>query len=743
MQTPSFGNAKLLQKPIQKFPDGTNTLKQQVQPLSFEAKPGLNFVFGHQLVATPSNPTRQPLLKPYNSARDPVGKTAKIDLSKFLTPAKPAQEDPEEKTPSDDDGDTPNGMPGGAAAKVEPLQQPQVEPESQESEGEQYVEVNMASDSESSENEVNDKDLELVKKHLNERAETQKTTISLKTTADRTDRGPDTTATPASAASKQRQLEEFVEKMRDDIAQYRQIVEQNNAVIKAMNEDYKKAKEKYTADLDSLNRELSATKADLKVKTETLSKTESFLAEATKLISENRGVLKTIANMARDTLKIADDPALLDQERLVKYQLAANYASQVVQKIDFVKLDNFLKDRDMSAPVGAAAKGPIATKISGKVGQQKYEQQLHKLKAENEVMSQQATELEKFMGALQHTSTARDSSGLCWGLQEVVTLRKEKDDLTMELKDVQEKYKKLLLRPIKATTNVNKLAQILAYLPKRKRELKIVEERRIREIYEGFEKERKGWEKEREGYKAKITELGKTLNELLAKLAESGKHTEGVEKENTALKQKTVELLGIIKLKDDQLNSLRQDLELARQQLQELLNKIDKLIQDSHAKDLLFADKMREMKAIFEDMLKEKEQKQKEIILLTQRISDLEKLISELKAALCAAQAENDTLRQNNAQLLAELDEIRSPEKVDGFKAMVALANMILARTKRPPPLSQQEKDAIKHVFEGHISELLEEIGNLRDEGKFLREELRKCIAEKNIPRSLVRLIIV
>ncbi len=719
-------------------------------PLTFTARPNLNFIFGHQLASTPKGSTRQPTLVHSGTAstfRTVDDHVERPDLCKFLNPLEPKEDREIPKlTINLNDYDETNGK----STDNNNATSDQVDNETdanannnkaggakEADDAEPYVEIDMASDSQQDgSDELSDGDLEIVKKQLNERAEiSQKTTVTMKGTTEPPVEGKDQTA-------EQKKLEELVDKMRQDMLQYKAVVEQNNQTIKTMNSEYEKAKERYGEEIADLRERTE--KAEKTAAEQTLECTRlkdrvkefsSVLLRAAGQLSEVRGVLKTYTEVSNEAMRIVNDASILDAERLVKYQLTINYACQLSHKVNLTKLDETLKYiKELTTPAKLAER--TAASPHSQPAQSKYEHLLQHIRAENAVLYQQAAELEKVVGTIQ----GKKEEDVRRSIQEAVTVRTERDQWQQKYAELKEQYTRLLNRPT-PQARVGKLAQILAYLPKRRREIRISEEKYVFELQVEINRLKKELADKDEQSRRREEELRQQINGLLSRLQEKENEKANMERENAALRQKVAELMGIIRLKDQQIAALRKDLELARQQIEDLLSRMDKLVLEAHNKDLAFAEKMKEMKGIFDEMRKEKEDKQKEIQLLRQRIAELEKLVASLRAALDAANAQIQSLTSENERLEIQLEKYMSPEAMDGFRALVMLANMILARTKRPPALSLKDRQLIKDIFDSNTREMLEEIGRLEQEGKIMREEIRKLLSERAVPRSAIKLL--
>jgi len=723
MQTTSNRNAKSVPKKDKKQIASNSVKKNSIKPLTFEVNPSVKFIFGHQLMGTQLlQTTRQPLLKQYNSVKSESNKTPTIDLTKYIS------------QPKNEQKNNSANLAKQSEPEVIKFTEKSEEKPNSDSEEEQYEEINMASENSSDENDVNEMDLDLVKRHLNEQAETQKTTISLKTVDDRIDTGFGLN----NNVNKQRQLEGFIEKLREDIIQYKKIVEQNNGIIKNMNEEFNNTKEKYSAELELLREELETYKENENVNKKFISSFKELIPMIILTLGENKSVFKTLNTISQDISQIALDPKLLDQERLVKYQFSTNYLSQVIQKINIAKITDLIqtiKKFDSDSQNSNLLATPSRNSVN------KYEHQLEKLKAENDILTKQASELEKVMKNIQQSRTARDS-GICWSLQEVLQLRKTNEELQNKLDEMSKKYQAILLKPVKPS-NIKKLSEILAYIPKRCKQLKIIDEKYNFDVKLEYQNTIKKLESEKDALKSQIQNLEDKIKNLLEKLSNYESENSKLSNENSIMKRQLIELIGIIKVKDEQLQNLKRELEKLKAQLSDLLAKIDKMAKEAYAKDKLFVEKMRDMKEMFDELLKEKDAKIQEIKVLAQKIADLEKIISDLKRELERLKIENENLFNNNDVLTREIERLKSPESLDGFRAMVSLANMILARTKRPPPLSQKDKDLIKDIFSGNVGELLEIIGKSEQENKILKEEVRRGLADKILPKFIFKNYII
>ncbi len=709
-------------------------------PLSFSARPSLNFIFGHQL-ATPKAPTEAGSTAPTTDER-PVSS----DLSKFLNPVE-GKKEPEQKSVPKFTIDL-NGRSNESVLKSPPEDaRNKADPgkKAADDESESYVEINMATDSQQDDTEnLNEADLDSVKKQLNERAEqSQKGTFSLGATERTTD-----TKDPASA--RQRQLEDLVERMRADMSQYRTVVEQNNLAIKEMNEEYERTKERYAEEMAEAKEKTKKAADEVQTKQEECATLKDRVKELSVVIAraggqlaEARAGLKSYAEFGKEAAKIASDPNMIDGERLVKYQLSINYACQLSHKFNLAKIDDTLKYmKEFAAPetrpmheksYSVPPPIPLIPAAAFRTPN-KYEHLLKHLKAETAVLSQQATELERVMGTMppEPVSARIPGKDLCWGIKEVVTARSERDNWQNMYTGLEGRYNELLSQPI-SQAKMGRLAQILAHLPKRRKEAKASEETAIQEQVARLKDEIANNEDQ---FKMREEELQRLISELTNKLAEKEEERSGAERETVELRKKAEELLDIIRLKDQQLETLRRDLDMARQQLESLLSRLDRAAVESHSKDLEFVERMREVKTMFTDMREEKQGKQAEILVLRQRCAELEKLVAGLRTTLAAAQTQIKGLSEQNRGFESRFERYMNP--VDGFRALISLANLVLGKAKSSPQLSTKDKQMINDIFTGGAKEMLEEITRLQQEGKAMREELRRLLSDRTGLRTML-----
>lgn len=602
-------------------------------PLSFSSKPCLNFMFGHQLAKSPPAPNskQQPNIQvPFLlTARS----SPKKSLSKYLNP-KPVK----------------------CEVRKIPEIPEKTEADKQANETESYIEINMGDDPLSNNNdEITIEDLNLIKKHLNEKAAeiSQKTTISIKSLEQ-----PDSVQT----CLKEKQCEEL---SKEGNGGSQKLKEENNLLRKLI---------------------------------------EGALLQLT--LCEN--TIRSYIDFTTELAKINNDPKIIDRERIVKYQVAFNYLTPPNGK----KIIN-----QLNAVINKLQRLSQAKK-SEEQEEDKYGKQLTKIKEENKALIQQTAELEKEI-LLINNINLKNAEELHCGIQDTINLRKEKDEW-------KEKYNELLKKndpPLK----INKLAAILAYLPKR------------RKIWEESTEIKATVKKQPEDETCANNMLQDKINELNTKLIELIKSLECSKKENADLLGKYTTIIGIVKLKDQQIDGLTKELNFAKQQIEELVKKLDQFASDIHNKDKNFAEKLTEFKGIFEEMKKEKEEKQKKIIEQQDKLKEYENNLNNLQEKIRQLEEEkkillneNEKLNAENEKLNAEIEKYFSPEAIDGFQALVSLANMILARSNRPPSLSIKEKDLIQEIFNANIKVMLKEIDNLQQENKILKEELRNLVNQNN-----------
>lgn len=279
---------------------------------------------------------------------------------------------------------------------------------------------------------------------------------------------------------------------------------------------------------------------------------------------------------------------------------------------------------------------------------------------------------------------------------------------------------------------IKKLARILDLLPKITREIQLIL----------IEKQQSNPDKP--VFSTSLnTEKAKMCQDLREKYYAVCDKNETLQKEKAELKKRLIILEGMKNLEEGQLKEITEQLEAANEQNRMLAKKLSDSKLETHKNDIIFGQKMVELQGIFKETLnekennykivleelnKQKEEKQYQIIQLQGKCSDLEKALANSESLL----RQIEELTSQNKALTEQLEKGSSVNSIDGFRALMSLANMILGRTKRPPAISIKDKQLIREIFDTNTEAMLEEVGTLQQEGKLYREELRKLLAEKD-----------
>eukprot|EP00826_Nyctotherus_ovalis_P061307 TRINITY_DN8709_c0_g1_i9.p1 TRINITY_DN8709_c0_g1~~TRINITY_DN8709_c0_g1_i9.p1 ORF type:complete len:520 (+),score=170.12 TRINITY_DN8709_c0_g1_i9:1-1560(+) len=199
--------------------------------------------------------------------------------------------------------------------------------------------------------------------------------------------------------------------------------------------------------------------------------------------------------------------------------------------------------------------------------------------------------------------------------------------------------------------------------------------------------------------------LSKTKDSLLAELKTAISAKEYHQKEEEKLKREVEELTA--KLNEE----CNQSVVLTKQIKEQEEYYRSKLVEEMHNKDVEFLSKMKEMKVIFTEMVREKEEKQAEIEGLLKRNSMLEGSLAEFKEI--------------------ELTKNRLNESA------ALIASMVLAQSSDTPKVVPKDMQSMKNTFEDQAKELLNEIAIFKQYEEILREEVEKGIVARKILRSM------
>eukprot|EP01022_Parablepharisma_sp_SALTPOND_P013497 TRINITY_DN180_c0_g1_i1.p1 TRINITY_DN180_c0_g1~~TRINITY_DN180_c0_g1_i1.p1 ORF type:complete len:679 (-),score=117.01 TRINITY_DN180_c0_g1_i1:2269-4305(-) len=534
------------------------------------------------------------------------------------------------------------------------------------------------------------------------------------------------------SGERERQLEGIIQKMRTELDKYKATIEQNTNAWRIMQcelkntaNNYMKQAEDVRAELEKLRSTYTKQQKELQRVKEDFFESNNYLNLAITHLSDCKNTLQGYQTYVSKSLNTVNS-GLTPQEKVNTLRKFLNDSNELSHFINMEALQEFV---DTLATHKENLNYRESIKESVQPITAKQEHELSELRTTNAILLEHALELERAIGEIESTKAIRDAD-MCWGIKEILSLCKEKEQLQEMHNTLKSKYEAYLKRPI-PPAKITKLAQILAYLPKRRRQFKAQQDTIVLELREEIKRLRKEMEKRDEENKRKYNDMVNRYNALMNQYVNLEGENSKLRLENAELRRKIEELLGLIKLKDSIIDSLKKDLEAAKEQIDKLLQEIEKLKNSARGKDMLFAEKMKEMKQMFEEMRKEKDDKQKEIILLREKIAKLEKELADLKAKLAKALEDLSTLTAENEGLKDEVDRYFSAGTLDGFRALISLANMILARMKRPPPLSTKDKQLIKEIFDANIKGMLDEIAKLQEESKIYREEMRKLLSQK------------
>ena len=198
------------------------------------------------------------------------------------------------------------------------------------------------------------------------------------------------------------------------------------------------------------------------------------------------------------------------------------------------------------------------------------------------------------------------------------------------------------------------------------------------------------------------TEESNLLNKLKVAIQAKEHHLN----ENEILK-KQMELLRIKIEKESRLSTL-----LSKQLKEQEESFKDKLIQEAYNKDMAFLSKMKEMKNVFNEMVREKKKKQEEIENLQKRNSMLESSLIEFK------EIEQAKSRLNESALV--------------------LASIVLAQSNESPKPTPKNLQLFTNAFEDQVKELLNKIASYKQREEILREEVRRGIIGREILKSII-----
>jgi len=346
--------------------------------LSFKSKPGLNFIFGKQIYS------RSPKQR----------RNIKIDLTSYTT---------EEVS----------------RVKVEDKRDPDMK---------DFIAVNIPSGDESSDEELTEDDLNLLRKYLH--AKEQKETLDLKST-DGTSVPPIDTSISAT----------------DKI----EIKPINKPTIdKETKERQVNVKQKKVTGLKS---ELESMKLELKEKNEFVGRVCNMIERVIEQLKEDKSLLMTLIDLIKETAKITEDSKLLDQERILKSQFTINYALQITSNINLKNIETLITNLQLIF----TNQKPLHNSFK------KYEEQLNRIKTENAILSSKTCELKKAITNVQQWGVSKDVNEsrrealIEERLKErVEALEKELSEANSELKEQSKRYSR---RVVDLEESFNKVMQ--------------------------------------------------------------------------------------------------------------------------------------------------------------------------------------------------------------------------------------------------------------------------------------------
>lgn len=124
-------------------------------------------------------------------------------------------------------------------------------------------------------------------------------------------------------------------------------------------------------------------------------------------------------------------------------------------------------------------------------------------------------------------------------------------------------------------------------------------------------------------------------------------------------------------------------------------------------------------------------EKQGEIIFLRNKILRLESELSTASSNYQETLNKYSLLRKERDELKKELDKQSSASTADGFKALMTLANVVLARSSGTQAITSKEKKLIREIFDENTQEMLEEIVKQQNEVKRYKDALRRLISKQ------------
>ena len=122
------------------------------------------------------------------------------------------------------------------------------------------------------------------------------------------------------------------------------------------------------------------------------------------------------------------------------------------------------------------------------------------------------------------------------------------------------------------------------------------------------------------------------IDELQNKLENTIQEKENIESDNMILNQRIVKILSIIKIKDEQINTLKLYSEKLKGKINKLKKKCNNETTHKLQKDIEFAAQIKEVKEIFEEIQREKTDKQKQIENLKSKNKEAEKKIAIMES---------------------------------------------------------------------------------------------------------------
>jgi predicted nucleic acid-binding Zn-ribbon protein len=324
---------------------------------------------------------------------------------------------------------------------------------------------------------------------------------------------------------------------------------------------------------------------------------------------------------------------------------------------------------------------------------------------------------------------------------------------------------------------MRKLELILEYIHK-KRSIEVEDPKKLRIEINKLKEEKKvkakineevdkNYEKERK----KSKDFLNRYNVLMKKFIVSGKENTRLHIENAELKRKVKELevnkeleatkelnklkeehslhLKEIESRDETIKKLSKEIRSNKNEVKRLLSsiqeyktEISKLLEEVHSKQSTIkellngtqkSDETEILKTLIKQIEIDKSNKQKEVVLLLNKVSNIEKQFIDLSNEYKLKVKECSLLKEEKDELRKELDKHLSSSVADGFKALMTLANVVLARLNGVHSITSKEKELIRGIFDENTKEMLEEIIRQQNEVKLYKDALKRLTTKQNI----------